>query len=78
MTNRERNTALCAGKQEVFLCLGLTGLSLVHFQNWPHGVAGTAGREDKLFWVHDFVLCMAECEPQPGAGQAGSVHTAFV
>lgn len=62
----------------MFLCLGLTGLSLVHFQNWPHGLAGTAGREDKLFWVHDFVLCMAECEPQPGAGQAGSVHTAFV
>lgn len=35
-------------------------------------------REEKLFWVHDLVLCTAECEPQPAAGQAGSVRTAFV
>lgn len=34
---------------------------------------GTAGREDRLFWVHDSVLCIAQCEPQPGAAQAGSV-----
>lgn len=33
----------CAGKQEAFLWLGPTGLSLVHFQNWPLGYQGLQG-----------------------------------
>jgi len=31
-----------------------------------------------LVWVHDLALRVAECEPQAGAGQAGSIDTAFV
>lgn len=31
-----------------------------------------------LFWAHDLALCVSECEPQAGAGQAGSVDTTFV
>lgn len=33
---------------------------------------------EALVWVHDLVLCVAECEPQAGAGQAGSIGTALV
>lgn len=33
---------------------------------------------EALVRVHDLVLCVAECESQAGAGQAGCIGTTFV